>query len=380
MRHIYFRFGIVLLTASFFVAHAADIPPNPDKVTLGMERGSWSVEGWGNSGAAERVSFSDRKILKLIYSDDGKEKASFKHVTYMGLDPQGNVSLFIYAPDEKSPQVALAISTTRAFRWHESKPRTLKQGWNKIEFPVGGKVWKTEASNWQYTAPLEPLDEVRGVSLLVLNGKQQGALYVDGLTYDPDVAGRKAAVLINDLQSDDMEARDRAEKALVVIGRPASELLYQVAADERPEVLLRAASALKQIEAIPEVAPADPKVKGEVEKQREELQFDESRRRAEYVLHGLEAERARLLSLAQEAQSELAMGRTGLDALKFIEMDKRKAYAEVLQKIDGLLKELKPLVDLALEQKKLAAEKKAAEDKKKAEELKATMDDLKNKN
>ncbi|HYF51095.1 MAG TPA: hypothetical protein VEJ63_16900 [Planctomycetota bacterium] len=361
--------SLFIFALAMRLAFAVDLPPNPEKVTPGMERGAWSLEGWGNSGAAEKVTFDNRKILKLIYSSDGKDKASFKHLTYVGLDTKGKIRLHVYAPDEKPPKFGLAVSTTKAFRWHENQQFTLKKGWNKIEVDVRGKGWKTEASKWEHKAELHPADDVRAISLLIFNGEQQGTLYVDGLTYDPDETGRKVAALIKDLQSDDMEARAVAEKKLVDIGRPATEALYQVADDDRPEVLLRAASALRQIEESPEELPTDPAVRVEVEKQREEQRFDEARRRADYVLNGLNDQRAKLFLLAREAQAELAVGRAGLDGLKHVDMEKRKAYVEVLARIDAAIKDTQPLVERVLSDKK-------ADDEKKAAELKAAVEDL----
>ena len=69
-------------------------------------------------------------------------------------------------------------------------------------------------------------------------------------------------------------------------------------------------------------------------------------------------------------------GHTGVAARR----NRPTRRSERARKIDAMLQELKPLVDAAIEQKKIAAEKKAAEDKKKAADLKATMDELKIKN
>ena len=324
-------------------ASAGEVPPPPDG-PVGMERGGWSLEPWGNSGAAERTLIKDKKVLKLIYTADKKDKAAFKHLTYLGLAKDGKVRLHVYSGEDSPPKVGLAISTTRAYRWHESKPCDLKKGWNKLEFSVGAKDWKTESSQWKHTAAVEPIDQVRAVDIVIYNGENSGVLLAYGLQYDPDERGKQVAGLIKDLQSEDLELRGKAEKALVLVGRPAMEALYQVADDERPEVLLRAASALRQIEEVPEELPADPTVREQYEKQREEQNFDEARRRADYALRALDNERAKLLGLLKEAQAELTLGRTELDQLKFVDVEKRKLYAAALDKIEAALKEVQPLV------------------------------------
>jgi vacuolar-type H+-ATPase subunit I/STV1 len=177
------------------------------------------------------------------------------------------------------------------------------------------------------------------------------------LTFDLDETGKKVAALIVDLQSDDVEKRALAEKALVEIGRPAMEQLYLVADDDRPEVLLRAASAMRQIEDIPEELPTDPALRAELEKQREEQRFDEARRRAEYAMRGIDNERARLFSLLKDAQAELAVGKLELTQLKYVEEEKRKSYADTLAKIETALQECEILLK-AREESGQAAEMK----------------------
>jgi hypothetical protein len=343
----------------FTGAVRAEFAANPDKPAPAMERGAWTLEPWGNSGAVERTNIDGRKYLKLIFSADKKDKTVFKHLTTLGLNKDGKIRFYVYASEEKPPNVAMAISTTRAYRWHESRQTPLKKGWNKIEYPIGGGNWKTAESKWEYTAAVDPADDVRAINIIIYNGNTTGALLVEGLTCDPDERGKKIEVLVKDLKSDDPETRGKAEMELIKIGRPALEALYQVADDERPEVLLRAASAMRKIEDTPEEMPADPVLRTEIEKQREEQTFDEARRRAEYALRGLEAQRLRLLSLFQETGAELKLGRAGLENLKHIDAEKRALFVNTLDRMEVVLKEIQPLLDTATgdKQKTETAEK-----------------------
>jgi hypothetical protein len=332
----------VVLTAT---APAMDVPPNPDNPKPGMERCAWSLEAWGNTGTVERGSTDARKLLKLVFGGGTKDKTAFKHLTCFGIDPAGKISFHVYSDDEKPPQLALALCTTGAYQWHESKIVDLKKGWNKLAFSVGEKVWKTEASGWKFAVPVASIDDIRAVDVLLFSGeKQQGAVYLQGLQYDPNDVGKKLAAALVDLQSEDIDKRGAAEKAVVAFGRPATEALYQIEEDDRPEVMLRAASALRQIEAEPEKLPEDPAKRAEIMKQKEENSFDDLRRNAEYTLHSLETQRARMLGFMKEAAEEASNGRSQLDQMKYVDPDKRKTYLDTLEKIDGMVKELRPLI------------------------------------
>lgn len=323
---------------------AGEVPALPDAPPPGIERGIWQVENWGNGGSVEKIAVDNQKLVKLTFKADKKEKAAFKHSTALGIDRDGKLRLNVYSDDEKPPQLAVAIITTRGFRWHESKPADLKKGWNKLEFAVGLKEWKTQTSDWKHTVPVEPADDVRAIILLVLNGDKAGTLFIQGLSCDPDENGKKAALLIKDLQSDNAEVRSKAEKGLVAIGRPATEALHQLPDDAKPELALRAASVLRQIEMLPEEMPLDPAARAEVEKKLEERRFDEARKRIDTVMRNFDSERIKLGAMLREAQSELAQGRVELEGMKNVDAEKKKAYEENLARLEIIVKDVETLL------------------------------------
>ncbi len=323
---------------------AGDIPAPPEKAAPGIERGAWSIEGWGNAGTADKATEGDLRLLKIIYSGGDKDKAAYKHLTCFGLAHTGKIRMLVYAPEASPPQIGLALSTTLAYIWHESKPVDLKKGWNKIEIAAGTRDWKTATSEWNYTTTIEPRNDIRAIDIVVYNAEKSGSLYVLGLNYDPDDIGQKVQALAKELQSEDAEKRETAEKALVEIGRPAMEALHQLAEDDRPEVLLRAASALRKIEALKEAPPPDPKIREELEKQREEQTFADARRRADYIVRGLDTQRAKLLGILKDANTELAQGRLELGKLRLTPEEQRKAYEALLTKLEEAIKAVEPLL------------------------------------
>jgi len=338
------RIAAILTFVSFtsFI-YAVEIPPDPDDVKPGMERCAWQLEPWGNSGSAEKEG---RKMLKLIYTAGTKDKAGYKHMTCFSMARDGKFSMDVYSDEEKPPQVSLALCTSQTFKWHESKPRDLKKGWNRLQFNVGAKDWKTEASGWKHEVALDTVEDIRAVDILVMAGNHTGIVYVQGINYDLDEKGKQIAAVAVDLQSDDIEKRGAAEKAIASFGRVATEALSQLAEDDRPEVMLRAASALRHIEEIKEEPPADPGKRAEMEKQKEEQNFEELRRQAQYTLHSLDVQKTKLLSLMKETRTEIGEGRSQLDQMKYVDVEKRKAFLETLDKLDAIMKELQPVVDV----------------------------------
>jgi len=314
------------------------------KTVPGIERGSWSLEGWGNPGTADKSTQGELRLLKIIFSGGDKDKAAYKHLTCFGLAHTAKIRLLVYAPEADPPRIGLALSTTLAYIWHESKPVDLKKGWNPVEIAAGTRDWKTATSDWKFTTTIEPRNDIRAIDIVVYNGEKSGSLYVLGLNYDPDDVGQKCLALAAELRSEDADKREAAEKALVEIGRPAMEILHQLAEDDRPEVLLRAASALRKIEALKEAPPPDPKIRLELEKQREEQTFADARRRADYIVRGLDTQRAKLLGILKDANTELGQGRLELGKLQFIDDEQRKAYEGLLTKLDESIKAVEPLM------------------------------------
>lgn len=320
-----------------------EVPENPAKPKPGIESGSWSLESWGNSGTSEKWSQKERSALKLIYTGGEKDKTSFKHLTYFGADAAGKASLHVFVPPdcEKPPQAGIAVSTTAAYIWHESKTTALKPGWNQLDVPLGSPHWKTQKTKWEFSAGIEHIGEIRAVNLIVHNGAETGWLLVEGLRFDPDETGRKVEKYIADLLGEDFAARATAEEELIKIGRPALEALYQIKNTDRMEIILRAGALLRKIEAQQEELPKDnPELKAQILKQREEQFFEEARRRADYVLKGIQTEREKSLKLIKEAQEELARGKLEFEKLEFTAEADKTAYKTLLTDLERYSKAL----------------------------------------
>ena len=231
---------LVLLVAGRLAA--GEVPQAPGG-SPGLEQAGWQVETFGNPGAVEKVDSQGTKLLKLEFKAGEKASTAFKHATAIGLPQDGKLKLRVYA--EQPVGLSLALTTKPAFLWTESKPVELKKGWNKLEFNLDSKEWKTEASGWKYTASVEAPNDLKGVFLLVKNQKTKGEIFVYNFEYSLDEQGKEIQKLLKDLGDKDAQKRAEAEKKIIEIGAPAREQLSQLAVE--PEFRERAAALLKAV-------------------------------------------------------------------------------------------------------------------------------------
>jgi hypothetical protein len=311
------------------------IPPHPAKPAAGLEAGTWTVEAWGNPGAAEVITVGEQKLLKLSCTGGEKEKVAFSQALAFDAAADGKLRLHVYAPEPKAPPFAVVLLTGKDHVWHETPPFALKQGWNALEYPLNEPRWKTKATQWKFQASVAEPQDIRGFGLLVLNGKDSRWLAVAGLAADLSPATKKVAELIEKLQDQDGEVRAKAEAELVAIGRPAVLALTQLKDSKRPEVALRAGWALDKIE-----GRHGAEKRQESTKKREAAGFADARRRVDQALKGLESGRERLQVLAQEARDELERAAHARKDLKAPSEEELKAYDAALEKLDKLSKEL----------------------------------------
>ena len=342
MRHVLVLLGFTLCALPAWGAEGPQIPPNPAKVEAGLEAGTWTVEAWGNSGATEAITVGEQKLLKLSYTGGEKDKAAFSRGFAFSAAADGKVRLHVYAPEPKAPQFSVVLLTGKNQAWHETPPFALKQGWNALEYPLDEAHWKTQAAQWKFEARVAEAEDVRGLGLIVLNGKNSGWLAVAGLSADLSPTMKKVAELIEKLQDQDGEVRAKAEAELVAVGKPAVPALALLKDSKRPEVALRAGWALDKIE-----GRAEGGKRHEAAKKHEVAGFADARRRVDTLIKGLESGRERLQALAKEARDELERARNARKDLKGPSEADLKAYDEALEKLDKLSQELQNAVGTA---------------------------------
>lgn len=333
MRYVNFFVLVVVGIAVTSAAETVNVPANPAKCGAGLETGTWKAEAWANEGASETVVAGDVRALKLSYSAGEKEKVAFCQQTQLSADNEGKVRIHVYAPVEKPPQVAVYLLTGAKGDWHEAKPFAVKQGWNEFEVALTQPNWKTAGTKWEFKTGVEHAEDVRGIGLIILNGKTSGWLAVQGLSMDAGKASKEIEALEKKMLSEDGEERAQAEKALAEIGRPAIPVLRKLKGNERPEVSLRAGWALDKIE-----ASSEKDRRADEAKQRETRAFADAKRRAETLIGNLKGSRTKLQQLASEAREELLRAQKAKD-VKAPSDDEQKAYDELLNQLDAVSRE-----------------------------------------
>jgi hypothetical protein len=333
-----FPLALCVLSAALFAAEG--LSPPPEKAARGLERGAWTVEAWGNPGVAQQAAADGRTVLALSYEGGTKDKTAYRRAVSIGAAADGKVRAFVFAANDGAPPVSIVLATGAEAVWHETKPTVLRKGWNALEFSIGANDWKSPASNWRFEIPVAHPEDIRALSIVVYNRDKSGTLQVLGLACDPDESGRKIAALITDMRSDDAGKRERAEKELVLRGRPAIEPLSQLGDGERPEVLMRAAAVIREIEASLQ-APAAGNA-GDADAQRGKQAVENAKRRVAETLAGLAAERAKLEATLADAKAELERGRGLLLEMRAANPEEAAAYARLLDKLEAALKEPAP--------------------------------------
>jgi hypothetical protein len=333
MRYESFFLLVVVCIAVVSAEETAQVPANPQKCEAALETGKWKAEAWANEGLSETIVAGDVRALKLTYAGGEKEKVAFSQQTQLSADAEGKIRLHIFAPVEKPPQVAVYLLTGVKADWHEAKPFTVKQGWNEFEVSLTPPNWKTAGTKWEFKTGVEHAEDIRGIGLIILNGKTSGWLAVQGLSMDAGKASKEIEELAKKMLSEDGEERAQAEKALAEIGRPAIPVLRKLKGNERPEVSLRAGWALDKIE-----ASSEKERRADEAKQLETKAFTDAKRRTETLIENLKGSRTKLQQLASDAREELLRAQKAKD-LKAPSDEEQKSYEELLKQLDAVSRE-----------------------------------------
>jgi hypothetical protein len=79
-------------------------------------------------------------------------------------------------------RVAFAFSTGGSYVWHETRDQPLQKGWIEVTLDLDAKTFKTEASGWEHTAPLDDKANVRRIDVIFWPGQVgPGAMYLDDI-------------------------------------------------------------------------------------------------------------------------------------------------------------------------------------------------------
>ena len=82
--------------------------------------------------------------------------------------------------------VIVGIITGDSLTWYESLSQSLESGWNIITLDTTAEIWKSAATGWQYSGSVGDLDDVRQVSVGIVNYSSAGTFCIDNLRHVGD--------------------------------------------------------------------------------------------------------------------------------------------------------------------------------------------------
>jgi hypothetical protein len=237
------------------------VPDSPLKADEreGLERGSWTAEGFASKGEAREVALPghhDNKLLCVHFQGGSAGKTALKRLTGMSASADGKISLQMYSGEMHPPHVAIALCTGEKYAWQESEEQSLKSGWNSLSIDLGGKKWKSQATDWKHEAALADRTDVRAIIVLVYNGVSDGVLYVDGLRIDRDDQTTGVEAMIKRLGSEEFADREAAEKELSQKHSAMAGLEDVLATSKDLEVQSRAKRILRTLSGVGEASTA----------------------------------------------------------------------------------------------------------------------------
>lgn len=84
---------------------------------------------------------------------------------------------------EMSVSVSVGLSTGKENEWFESRPFSLRRGWNRdLKVNFQEKKWKSRASLWENTVLPQNLNDTRKIAISFFNG-EKGNVYIDNIRF-----------------------------------------------------------------------------------------------------------------------------------------------------------------------------------------------------
>lgn len=160
-------------------------------VTEGLEARGWEVESlqWSNQVNPQIVPIinpdgSKNQVLQLEFTGGDKDKASVKKSLRQSLEATPMLTVWAQNKSEMPVKLAVAVKTGK-YVFHESPALEVPKGGelHALRFNLVGKNFKSEASQWAYTATVTDLNDVKEIQFLIYNGPANGTLVLDEIQF-----------------------------------------------------------------------------------------------------------------------------------------------------------------------------------------------------
>lgn len=86
-------------------------------------------------------------------------------------------------------RIGIAVKTGQEWTYFESRPQLVKptdsgKEFQQLTFDLGASDFKSKATNWDHTAAITGLDQVRELQILVHNGRRDASLWIAGIAFE----------------------------------------------------------------------------------------------------------------------------------------------------------------------------------------------------
>ena len=146
-----------------------------------------------NESSALSVALSDQhstsgvQSLELAFDKNDQPKAIFAYERPLDLSASHFLEFDLFNPGAASG-VTVSISTGEAWEWFESAVIPLEEGLQTVSFDLTSQNYKSAASNWELTAPLNNLDHTQRIAVLIFP-LEPGSVFIDTLRLSESASG-----------------------------------------------------------------------------------------------------------------------------------------------------------------------------------------------
>ena len=161
------------------------------KVVEGLEiQPGWQAEGWGRKAALSviRAPGTNNRILSVqIPAGGDQDKVAVGLHQALNLAGKKSIVFNIYNGTGKPVGVAFAVTGGSGF--FEARSKFLKPGWTpnvRVTLRPTSKIdlYKSEATNWRFSAKPKGLDRTRVVYFLLYHRRGKGLFYLDSVRFE----------------------------------------------------------------------------------------------------------------------------------------------------------------------------------------------------
>ena len=188
--------GLVPPIAAASTASSPEAGATPGALAEGLETKGWLGEAaqWSNPVAGEVVPLigDDRlpeikRALNVTFGKGGKDKAALKKSVNLDATEDHVFTLRLKNKTTQPLRVSIAVKTGQ-WVFHESQIQVVKddEGWKELRFDLKDTTFKSEKSIWANNAPVEGLDEVKEIQVLIYNKDVEGSALISGMRFLSD--------------------------------------------------------------------------------------------------------------------------------------------------------------------------------------------------